>query len=161
MPAFQKRLLFVSFWKFCFLMFWVMLGSKLKMMMKMMMNCFCGMVGRRKTFRFISSRDMSEILTITNLRHATSRVRICAESEFRLSWMKLCSSDNYYTTEPNVNTRSIQYTLSRLFYLDFSGNFPVPRRRNCFTMKNLLVLLWKRETSYEKMQQIYFEKTQH
>ena len=98
MPAFQKRLLFVSFWKFCFLMFWVMLGSKLKMMMKMMMNCFCGMVGRRKTFRFISSRDMSEILTITNLRHATSRVWICAESEFRLSWMKLCSSDNYYTT---------------------------------------------------------------
>ena len=27
------------------------------MMMKMMMNCFCGMVDRRKTFSLISSRD--------------------------------------------------------------------------------------------------------
>ena len=29
----------------------------LMMMMMMMMNCFCGMVDRRKTFSFISSRD--------------------------------------------------------------------------------------------------------
>ena len=27
------------------------------MMMKMMMNCFCGMVDRRKAFSLISSRD--------------------------------------------------------------------------------------------------------
>ena len=43
---------------------------------------------------------MSEILTIANLRHAASRVWTCAEPEFRLSWMKLCSSDNHHTTAP-------------------------------------------------------------
>ena len=32
-----------------------------------------------------------------NLRHAASRTWTCAEPEFRLSWMKLCSSDNHYT----------------------------------------------------------------
>ena len=37
-----------------------------------------------------------EILTIANLRHAASRVWTCAESEFRLCLMKLCSSDNHY-----------------------------------------------------------------
>ena len=45
---------------------------------------------------------LSEILTIANLRHAASRVWTCAESEFRLCGMKLCSSDNHYTTAPQV-----------------------------------------------------------
>ena len=45
-------------------------------------------------------RPLSEILTIANLRHAVSRIWTCAETEFRLSWMKLCSSDNHYTTAP-------------------------------------------------------------
>ena len=40
---------------------------------------------------------LSEILTITNLRHAASRIWTCTESEFRLCWMKLCSSNNHYT----------------------------------------------------------------
>ena len=44
--------------------------------------------------------SLSEILTIANLRHAASRIWICAEPEFRLSWIKLCSSDNHYTTAP-------------------------------------------------------------
>ena len=39
---------------------------------------------------------MSEILTIANLRHAASRIWTCAEPEFSLSWMKLCSSDNHF-----------------------------------------------------------------
>ena len=43
---------------------------------------------------------LSEILTIANLQHAASRVWTCAEPEFRLSWMKLCSSDNHYTKAP-------------------------------------------------------------
>ena len=42
---------------------------------------------------------MSEILTIANLWHTSSRVWTCTEPEFRLSWMKLCSSDNHYTTD--------------------------------------------------------------
>ena len=47
--------------------------------------------------------SLSEILTISNLRHAASRVWRCAEPEFRFSWMKLCSSDNHYTWS-KVNT---------------------------------------------------------
>ena len=43
---------------------------------------------------------LSEILTIANLRQAGSRISACAEPEFRLWWMKLCSSDNHYTTVP-------------------------------------------------------------
>ena len=43
---------------------------------------------------------LSEILTIANLQHAASRVWTCTEPEFRLSWMKLCSSDNHYTLAP-------------------------------------------------------------
>ena len=41
-----------------------------------------------------------EILTIANLRHTASKVWACTESEFRFCWMKLCSSDNHYTTAP-------------------------------------------------------------
>ena len=39
---------------------------------------------------------LSEILTIANLRHATSRIWTCAEPEFRLCWVQVvCSNDNY------------------------------------------------------------------
>ena len=41
---------------------------------------------------------LSEILTITNLWHPTSRIWTCTEPEFRFRWMKLHSSDNHYTT---------------------------------------------------------------
>ena len=40
---------------------------------------------------------LSEIFTIANLRHVASRVWACAELEFRLSRMKLCSKDMLYT----------------------------------------------------------------
>ena len=43
---------------------------------------------------------LSEIFIIVNLWHAVSRIWTCAEPEFRLSLMKLCSSDNHYTTAP-------------------------------------------------------------
>ena len=70
-------------------------------MMKMM-NCFCGLVDRRKALlRYFQPGPLSETLTIGNLRQAASRVRACAESEFRLSRIKLCSSDNHYTTAPH------------------------------------------------------------
>ena len=46
---------------------------------------------------------MSEILTNANLRHTASRVWTCAETEFKLSWMKFCSSDNHYTTTPELD----------------------------------------------------------
>ena len=41
---------------------------------------------------------LSEILAIVNLRHATGKIWTSAEPDFRLSWMKLCSSDNHYNT---------------------------------------------------------------
>ena len=45
------------------------------MMMMMMMNYFCGMVDRRKVFGFhFQSGPLSDILTITNLRHVVSRI---------------------------------------------------------------------------------------
>ena len=51
---------------------------------------------------YFQPEPLSEILTIANLRHVASRVCTCAEPEFRLSCMKLCSSDNHYTkVHPN------------------------------------------------------------
>ena len=76
-------------------------GSVMKMMI-MMMNCFCGMVDRREAFSLIYSRDhcqRSSPSRISNTLRA-SRVWTCAGPEFRLSWMKLCSSDNHYITAP-------------------------------------------------------------
>ena len=72
----------------------------------MMMNCFCGMVDRRKAFYpYFQPGPLSEILTITNLWHTASRVWTCAEPEFRLSWMKLCSSNNHCTLVPQQSIR--------------------------------------------------------
>ena len=65
-----------------------------------MINCFCGMAEQRKAFRIISSQDhLSEILTIANIRRAASRIWTCLEPEFRLCWMKFCSSDNHFTAD--------------------------------------------------------------
>ena len=44
------------------------------MMMMMMMNCFCGMVDRRKAEPYFQPGPLSESLTIANLRHAASRI---------------------------------------------------------------------------------------
>ena len=43
------------------------------MMMMMMMNCFYGMVDRRKVLPDFQPGPLSEIHTIANLRHAASR----------------------------------------------------------------------------------------
>ena len=44
---------------------------------------------------------------IVNLWQAASKISTCAEPEFRLCWMKFCSSDNYYTMAPLVSSRTI------------------------------------------------------
>ena len=49
---------------------------------------------------YFQPRPLSEILTTANLWHSASRVWTCPEPEFKLSWMKLCSSDNNYSTVP-------------------------------------------------------------
>ena len=67
-------------------------------MMMMMMNCFCGIVNRRKVEPYFQPGPLSEILTIANLWHAAIRIWTSAEPGFRLWWMKLCNSHNHYTT---------------------------------------------------------------
>ena len=53
------------------------------------------MVDQPKVFSlYFQPGPLSEILTIANLRHAAIRVWTSTEPEFRLNWMKLCSSDN-------------------------------------------------------------------
>ena len=71
----------------------------------MMMNFFCGMVDRRKAFSLISSRDHCQRSSPLQISDAASRVWTYAEPEFRLSWMKLCSCDNHYTTAPGIIVR--------------------------------------------------------
>ena len=56
--------------------------------MMMMMNYFCGMVDQRRT--------LSEILIIANIRHAAIMIWTCAEPEFSLCWIKLCTRDNQH-----------------------------------------------------------------
>ena len=47
---------------------------------------------------------LSEIHTISNLRHAANSIRPYVEPEFRLYWRKLCSSDNHCNTAPQCFT---------------------------------------------------------
>ena len=59
--------------------------------------CFCDMVDQRKTISLISrGGPLSE-----NFWHAMGRIWTCIKPEFRLWWMKLCSSDKHYTMAPH------------------------------------------------------------
>ena len=85
-----KNLAIFTVKQLCWSLF-LMMMMMMMMMMIMMMSSFCGMVDRRKAFSLISSRGHCQ---------RGSRIWTCAEPEFRLSWIKLCTSDNYYTTVP-------------------------------------------------------------
>ena len=63
-------------------------------MIMMMMNRFCGMVDRRRLALF----PAGTIVRDPHHLESPSRVWTCAEPEFKLSWMKLCSSDNHGAT---------------------------------------------------------------
>ena len=52
----------------------------------------------KRVYPYFQWDRLSEILTITNLQHAVSRIWTWAEPEFRLCWMKVCSSDSHYTS---------------------------------------------------------------
>ena len=83
------------------MMMMIIMMIMMLMMMIMRMDYFCGMVDPQKAFSLISSLDQtcqSKTLTIANLPHGSSRIWTCAEPKFGLSWMKLSSSDNHYTT---------------------------------------------------------------
>ena len=51
-------------------------------------------------FLFFPTGTIVRDLTIPNLWHSISGIRICTEADFRLRWMKLCSSDNHQSTAP-------------------------------------------------------------
>ena len=69
------------------------------------MISFCGMVDRRKAFSLISSQDNCQRPSPLQISDAASSVWTYAEPEFRLSWMKLCSCYNHYTTAPGTIVR--------------------------------------------------------
>ena len=74
-------------------------------MMMMMVNCFSGMVDRRKAFNLISSRDhcqRSSPLRISDTPRTGFEPAQNLSSGLCL-WMKMCSSDNHYKTAlPNL-----------------------------------------------------------
>ena len=53
---------------------------------------------------YFQPEPLSEILNIANLWHTASRTWTCAEPEFSLCWMKLCSSDNHYRAANKTKT---------------------------------------------------------
>ena len=71
----------------------------------MMMNCFCGMVDRRKAFSLIFSWDHCQRSSPSRISDTPQAMvwTYREEPEFRLIWMKLHSSDNHYTTAPHYH----------------------------------------------------------
>ena len=63
------------------------------MMMMMMVNCFCGIIDQQKAFSLISSPDHCQRSWPSQISHMQQ-----AGFEPEQSWMKLCSSNNHYTT---------------------------------------------------------------
>ena len=49
------------------------------------------------------------------LQHTASRIWSCAETEFSLWWMKVCISDNHYTTVPQRHEYYTYYLILRIF----------------------------------------------
>ena len=67
------------------------------------LNCLCGIGDRWKcTKPYLQLGPLPEIFFFAN-RHTDSRIWTFAEPEFRLRWMKLCSSVNHDIMEPPVN----------------------------------------------------------
>ena len=89
----------------------------------MMMNCFCGMVDRRKSYLQPEPLSFQSWTTIANLRQAASTIYTRAEPEFRLwrMWMKLCRNDNHCTTAPlylyHMYAKLIPLQLNLQFYV--------------------------------------------
>ena len=86
----------------------------------------------KRLLALFPAEPLSEILTIGNLWYTASRIWICAEPEFTLSWMKLYSSDYHYTTAPQflcnrcngfVGIASFQRLCSNCFRLSCSSMF--------------------------------------
>ena len=71
-----------------------------------MMNYFCGMVDQRKMFSLISSWDHCQRSSPSQISDTPQAGFEPAQNQvlFRLTWMKLCISDNHHATEPSYWT---------------------------------------------------------
>lgn len=67
---------------------------------------------------YFQQGSMSGIVTIINLQHTANRIWICAEFEIRVCWIKLCWSNNHYTTASQK--RPFQYIFKYFFNLFYS-----------------------------------------
>ena len=95
----NTRVSFISMQSFSFL-FWNTCMTMLIASIVMKMNCFGGIIDRRKVLSLISIDRNYQILTIANLRHTANSICTFPKSEFSLCWMKLWNSGNHYTTAP-------------------------------------------------------------
>ena len=92
-----------------------------------------------------------------------SRVWTCAEPEFKLSWMKLCSSDNHYTTAPRQGWRTLEMPLDSCetnLVLTWSENCPITSSIGARTLAvtdtnvNVLLVSLKTENKIKLLQQL-------
>ena len=68
-----------------------------------MVNCFRGMFDRRKTFSLTSSRNRCQKSSPSRIFNTLGAgILTCEEPLLKLCWMKMCSSDNHYTTAPQM-----------------------------------------------------------
>ena len=75
-----------------------MMMMMMMMMMMVMMNCFCGMVYRRKTFNLISSRDGCQRyspLQISDVPQAGIKAVLDLSSDFILEDLTLAAVQKY------------------------------------------------------------------
>ena len=58
--------------------------------------------GERRLASFPAGTIVRNSHHLTPFSHTAGRIWLCAEPNFRLCWIKLCSSDNHYTTAPKT-----------------------------------------------------------
>ena len=86
-------------------------------------------------------------------RESASKVWTCAESEFSLSWMKLCSSDNHYTKAKRSFMNSWTYGWSALscFNWQSSNSYIMPQSAYLFCLTILIFSKFKVLTSFNSL----------
>ena len=80
------------------------------------MNCFCGIVERKKAFMpYFQPAPLSEILTTANLRHAASRVWTCPESAFVITTKPIVTTNTFGGERILMNLVSTGVNLDSFF----------------------------------------------
>ena len=101
------------------------------MMTLMMMNCFCGMAHRGKTFTLTSNRDFYRRFSPSQISD-TPQAGFEPAPEFRFCWISLCCSDTNYTMAP---LSPVEYLI--LESLTLYWNLIKPQQNTIFSIKYL------------------------